>query len=249
MNVFTKVLIFDLRALIISTAPSFPSSLYTRANSTAPKTHHQHSPIPAHSHTFENKSSLPPNPAEAPPEADGFPAEDCIPCSGCGGGFDITGLTGAALLQPPNSSSGATWGACVGRDGRAFSRPLADAEGAPKPELLPKSEAPHPKSLPAGAAGMEGEVWADGLDLGRGGLVVGAVDVSGVDQTSLVPQGSAMPLEGARTGGGFFDTAWGWLVGLERLKTEERSEAGVLMGWGGRADWVDGAEKSKRSLT
>ena len=56
-----------------------------------------------HSQTFENKSS-PPNP---PPLAAGLLC--CGVC--CGAGLAATGLTGAALLQPPKSSSRAILGA------------------------------------------------------------------------------------------------------------------------------------------
>ena len=54
-----------------------------------------------YSQTFENKSSLPPNPL--PPPA------GLLCCDG--GGLAAAGAAGAALLQPPKSSSGATLGA------------------------------------------------------------------------------------------------------------------------------------------
>lgn len=171
-----------------------------------------------YSQTFENKSSDPPNP---PLGLAVFADEGAV--------GRLTGAgAGAALAQPPKSSSPETTGAGF------------DAAGAPHPL---------PKSFAVNVAGTRIESAAEGA-LGFGAAGAGAG--SGVLQ-ALSPQGSLMAppnmavLEAAVTAG---RGAGGWAAGDERLKAELlKLAAGAGAGFGAAADVdIEGDDRPKKSL-
>jgi len=155
----------------------------------------------------------------------------------------LAGASGAALLHPPKSSSGATFGACA-----VLPQPLLEVEiwldegvGAP-----PQAE----KSLDIG---IEGTITgAAGLGLG------GAVGVgSGVAHASLEPQASMLlkPDVVVLAGATGFCAGREGAAGAERLNAElmveEGADAGGFCGVGagcGALAGGDGSEKSNRSL-
>lgn len=126
--------------------------------------------MPPYSHTFENKSSLAANPV-----------------AGFGAAVPAPGFTGAALLQPPKSSSALTIGG-----------PLRGVLNPPPPPgtmLWFASEVPeaHPKPFELVCIGSAA--------LATGGLIlIGAV--SGVLQASFDPHASLLdhPLDAAVEG-------------------------------------------------
>lgn len=122
------------------------------------------------------------------------------------------GVTGAALFQPPKSSSGATFG--IGCEALPKSLPNAVFEAA---GVLPQAE----KSVDIGIE----EFWAEAAGLGFGAVVV--VEGSGVAQASLEPQASLLfeKLENALVpagcaGAAGFGASCEGAAGAERLKAE-----------------------------
>ncbi len=171
-----------------------------------------------HSHTLEKRSSLPPKPPG------GF-VDACI------GGLVAAGVSGAALLQPPKSSSAAILGVSL--------KLLL----APKFDFVVVVEFPQDeKSLVVVIAGDL--VSALGFD---------AVEGSGVAQALSEPQGSSLEnpekafvLTGATGADLAAGCETGAGAGAERLKAELKFEgAGFedIVGCDGK-----GSEKSKRSL-
>ena len=156
------------------------------------------------------------------------------------------GVTGAALLQPPKSSSGATFG--VGCEELPKPPPNADEwalEVAGVPPQAEKSEDIGIDAFRAGAAG-----------LGFGAVVV--AEGSGLAHASLEAQASLLleKLENAVVAAGCADGGFGagceGAAGAERLKAELMLEDVVGAGIGacdfGAALGGVGSEKSKRSL-
>ena len=193
-----------------------------------------HSSI-SYSQTFEKRSSLvPPN---CPPPAG-------LLCTG--GGLLAAGLTGAALLHPPNSSSGATFG--VGFEALPNSLPNADGWVFEAAGVLPQAE----KSVDTGMDGFRG------AGLGFGALVV--AEGSGVAHASLEPHGSSLfeKLENALVvavwaDAAGFGAACEGAAGAERLKAELILADGAVAGvgaWGFLEVVMGGAgsENPKRSF-
>ena len=156
-----------------------------------------------YSQTFENKSSLPPNPVV------GFAV--------CEGGF-AAGIAGAALVQPPKSSSGATFG--------------GPCKLSPSPPLSPNPLSldglpPHPKSFAAAETAGGGFVV-----FGFGAMAVG----SGVAHASFEPHASTLEnpdKDGALVwvGGADFGTECKGAAGADRLNADLTSEE-ILEGIG-----------------
>ena len=180
----------------------------------------------SHSHTFENKSSLPPNPdPPAPP----------VPLAGLAGAIVADGVivaTGAVeLLQPPKSSSALTFG---GLD-------VPNPPLAPSPPLLFALLPPHPNSLALVDAVVAVCVVASGL----------AAVASDEFHTSFEPQASelAQPEPVPAAAVLLFEVCTLVLlgaVGVDRLKTELCCCGGdETAGFAGSA-W-DEEGKSKRS--
>lgn len=125
----------------------------------------------------------------------------------------VAGVTGAALLQPPKSSSGATFGTGC----EVLPKPLPNVDdwvlelaGVP-----PQAE----KSVDIGIDGFR----AAEVGLGFGAVVV--AEGSGVAHASLEPQASLLfeKLENVSVGAGCvadFDMACEGAAGAERLKAE-----------------------------
>lgn len=135
------------------------------------------------------------------------------------------GVTDAALLQPPNSSSGATFGA--GCDVLLKPLPNVDdwvfeAAGVP-----PQAE----KSLDIGIDGFR----AAGAGLGFGAVVV--AEGSGVAHASLEPQASLLfeKLENAFVGAGCASAA-GFGMGCEGAAGAERLKAELMFADGADAE-------------
>lgn len=176
----------------------------------------------SHSQTFENKSSLLPL---KPPPAAGLLCTEAL----LAGGLLTAGVTGAALLHPPKSSSGATFGV----DCEVPPKPLSNAddlvfEAAGVP---PQAE----KSVDIGIDGFRGTA----AGLGLGAVVV--VDGSGVAHASLEPQASlfeklekALVAAGCVVVAGFGAVCEG-AAGAERLKAELMFADGADAGAGAAA--------------
>ena len=160
------------------------------------------------------------------------------------------GVTGAALLQPPKSSSGATFG--VGCEVLPKPLPNADDWVFKAAGVLPQAE----KSVDIGIDGFRAEV----LGLGFGAIVV--AEGSGVAHASLEPQASLLfvklekelVLAGWTDAAGFGAGCEG-AAGAERLKAElmftDGADAGAGAGAGGflgAALGGVGSEKPKRSF-
>lgn len=162
--------------------------------------------VSAHSHTLENRSSPAPNPV-----------------AGFAGVIPVPGVTGAALLHPPKSSSAVTFGVA----------PTVLNPPPPPGTILVFANdppEPHPPKLP--------ELVCVGATLD--GLVGFAEP-----QASFDPQASLFAHPLICAGG---DCGLGGGAGDERLKTEVDwggGDAIVCFGWAGGCG--DGAEKSKRS--
>ena len=192
-----------------------------------------HGAITSYSQTFENKSSLPPKPPPPPPPP-------CLLCAGRG--LVLAGVSGAALLHPPKSSSGVTLGAC-----EVLPHVLLELEDSLFEEV---GVPPHAeKSLDIG---MDGPV-AGATVLGLGGEVeVG----SGAAHASLEPHASILlrPEEGAATDAVGLDAGCAGATGAERLKGELKLEEGGPEGFAGTGAGCgalfagDGSAKSNRSL-
>lgn len=171
---------------------------------------------PSHSHTFENKSSLAPKP----------PPEDLL--VDCRVGLDAAGVSGAALFQPPKSSSAAIFGVCL--------------EVLPPPGFEELIGLPHDeKSLVVVMAADLTSIL--GFEVAEG---------SGVAQALSEPQGSSLEnpenvLELTAATGADFGAGCETDLGAERLKAESRVEEGgggfeAMVGCEGA-----GSEKLKRS--
>ena len=160
-----------------------------------------------HSQTFENRSSLVlPSP---PPPAGLF-------CTR--GGLLAAGVAGAALLQPPKSSSGATFG--------------VDCEVLPKPPPNAVFEA---AGVPPQAE-KSVDIGIEGFRTGAAGFGIGAVVVvegSGVAHASLEPQASLLfeKLENELVAAGCADAA-GFGAGCEGGAGAERLKAELIFGDG-----------------
>lgn len=173
-----------------------------------------------HSHTFENRSSLAPNP---PPE--GLLVD-------CTGGLEAAGVSGAALLHPPKSpksSSTATFGAAL----ELLPPPAFDA-----PVELPHEE----KSLVVDMAGDLLSVFGFTVVEGSG-LAQALLEPQG---SSLENPENALELTGAS--GADLGVGCGTGAGAERLKAEFRVEGGGAGFEGMLGCEGVGSEKSKRSL-
>ena len=133
------------------------------------------------------------------------------------------GLTGAALLQPPKSSSGATF--AVGFETLPNSLPNADDWVFEAAGVLPQAE----KSVDIGMDGFGG-----GAGLGFGALVV--AEGSGVAHASLEPQGSSLfeKLENALLVAAWED-ADGFGAGCEGAAGAERLKAELMLADGADA--------------
>ena len=132
------------------------------------------------------------------------------------------GVTGTALLQPPKSSSGATFG--VGFETLPNSLPNADDWVFEAAGVLPQAE----KSVDIGMDGFRG-----GAGLGFGALVV--EEGSGVAHASLEPQGSSLF---EKLGNALLVAVWedaaGFGAGCEGAAGAERLKAELML--------VDGAD-------
>ena len=142
-----------------------------------------------YSQTLLKRSSLPPK----PPEAEGL----LLLAAGAG----TAELTGAALLQPPKSSSAVTFGGFGWKD--VLPNPLVAEELFPQP-------------LSVGVVTIGAVFVGANVEVGLGaGIEV--EEVSGVPQTSLPPKGSDITALGV-------DLSWDVLeevvCGFDKLKTD-----------------------------
>jgi hypothetical protein len=175
--------------------------------------------------TFENRSSLPPNP----------PFEGLLP---------VMVVVGAALAQPPKSSSAATVGAAVAARAVAGAGAGLDAFGdAPQPA---------PMSLEVRVSGIfmvlddEGAGAAGGVGVGSGLLQALPPHGSMLADENMLVKFEDVDVVGAALGAGW------WELLVDRLNTEFRFGAacgGTGFGRGGDVDFVaDGAVRSNKSL-
>jgi hypothetical protein len=175
--------------------------------------------------TFENRSSLPPNP----------PFEGLL--------LPMLVMVGAALAQPPKSSSAATVGAAVS----------ATAGVGAGLDTIGDAPQPAPMSLEVKVSGIfmvlddEGAGAAGGVGVGSG--LLQALPPHG---SMLADENRLVKFEDVDVVGAALGAGWGELLLGDRLNTEFRFGAacgGTGFGRGGDVDFVaDGAVRSNKSL-